>query len=220
MKSIFKILTIAILLLPLSTYAQNYKTTVINTDYKDIDGQVVLTKTHPWVNPWFRIPIPFSYRYFGKVMDSVYIGSFGLFFTLDQKDLVTVTLSDAVDRGGSEISYAVSGNTGSRILKIEWKNIGFYMDGSKENFYNVQAWLYENDNNIEIHLGPCSLQNTYSCEYDDDKSILFMDNYDASVKFAIDSNGDYFNDEVKKSCQVIKNPKTGMTCSFAPTGSN
>jgi len=220
MRYLFIIFFFPFLFLNFKINAQSYKASVNNTAYVELQSPSVLTKTHPWANPWFKIPISFKYSYFGKSMDSIYVGAYGLFFTLDQKDLITVALYDAIDRGGSEISYIISGSEGSRILKMQWKNIGFYMDGAHENYYNVQAWLYEGSNNLEVHIGQCSLQNTYSCEYDDDKSILFFDNFDSSEKIAMDSNGNYSNDEVRKSCQVIKNPASGMTCLFEPKRTN
>jgi hypothetical protein len=65
------------------------------------------------------------------------------------------------DRGNSPVSYLLEGVPGSRILKLEWKNMGF--DGEKsalgttDDFINVQLWLYEGSNDIEIIIGPNSV---------------------------------------------------------------
>lgn len=61
----------------------------------------------------------------------------------------------------SNISYLLEGAPGSRILKIEWKNVGFYseleFDNISTDFTNFQLWLYEGSNDIEIHFGPNSI---------------------------------------------------------------
>ena len=54
----------------------------------------------------------------------------------------------------SPVSYQLGGVPGSRILKVEWKNAGFHMDIAADNksvdFVNLQIWLYEESNDIEL----------------------------------------------------------------------
>jgi len=78
---------------------------------------------------------------------------------------------DIIDRGfnfvgdtavsQSNISYQLVGMEGSRILKIEWNNVGFFDELSGDNvstgFTNFQLWLMEGTNDIEIHFGPNSI---------------------------------------------------------------
>lgn len=67
----------------------------------------------------------------------------------------------------SPISYEIAGTEGDRIVKLEWKNAGFYMDivenelwnSTNSDFIDFQIWLYENDGKIEIHIGPNSVLN-------------------------------------------------------------
>ena len=71
--------------------------------------------------------------------------------------------TDLIDRGDftgiskSPIRYKVEGAAGSRILKIEWKNVGFYEEGdfygTLNDFISFQLWLYEGSNTIEMHYG-------------------------------------------------------------------
>jgi len=92
----------------------------------------------------------------------------------------------------SNISYLLEGISGSQILKIEWKNVGFYSevgdDGISSDFTNFQLWLYEGSNDIEVHFGPNSItQPGLSFEgetgsfiglfpaYDFDKDSVLMD---------------------------------------------
>lgn len=54
------------------------------------------------------------------------------------------------------IYYQVSGSTGNRLLKIEWRNMGLDSNASGD-FVNFQLWLYEADQKIEFHYGPSNV---------------------------------------------------------------
>jgi hypothetical protein len=201
------IVTFLFVMLCASLSAQTYKTCVIKSDYKDLDNPLVLTGSQPWKNPSARIAIPFGYHYFNRIEDSIYIGPFGVFFTLDQKDVITVAPYDATDKGTgisqSPISYSVTGMEGSRILKLQWKNIGFYKDTSHKDFYNVQLWIYEDSENMEIHLGPCSIQNPYSTCDGQNTSYLFLSNFDGTQEMPLEGCN------CKQSTLI--NPDNGVT---------
>jgi hypothetical protein len=63
----------------------------------------------------------------------------------------------------SYVKYAIEGSPGSRICKIEWKNVGSFKEGPPYNMYlNLQLWLYEGSNIVEWHFGPSSITNTLS----------------------------------------------------------
>jgi len=72
--------------------------------------------------------------------------------------------ADFIDRGAgtgepqSSISYLLEGNPGNRILKIQWKNMGFYKEyeilGTTDSYTNVQLWLYESQSCFEVRIGP------------------------------------------------------------------
>src|SRR3989304_4123078 len=79
-----------------------------------------------------------------------YMNGFGLFYPDGMKDKGTSTSL-------SPISYQVSGTTPNRILKIEWKNAG--PAAASADFINVQLWLYETSNIIEVHYGSSSITN-------------------------------------------------------------
>lgn len=53
----------------------------------------------------------------------------------------------------SSMSYKLSGDAGRRILKFQWKNMGL-MESPDSNFVNAQIWLYEENNMIEVRIGP------------------------------------------------------------------
>ena len=72
--------------------------------------------------------------------------------------------SNEGDPGGiSDISYSLTGTTGSRICMIQVNNAGFfgeiYANDTSKSFINFQLWLYEGTNDIEIHFGNVNIQN-------------------------------------------------------------
>lgn len=70
---------------------------------------------------------------------------------------------DVIDRGygsgtsQSDIRYRIDGESGSRIFKLEWYNVGFdeeYWEYKTSNWYaNVQLWIYEANQSVEYHFG-------------------------------------------------------------------
>jgi hypothetical protein len=56
----------------------------------------------------------------------------------------------------SPIDYEISGDTGQKVLKIQWENTGFeqwFTSSDTSDFVNFQIWLFESDNHIEIRFG-------------------------------------------------------------------
>ena len=126
--------------------------------------------TGVWDDPEFAVPLGFDFVYFGDTSDVIYQVSLGAMMSFSPdvygstSNWLFAYSSDLVDRGViddvpvSPISYKTEGFPGSRICKIEWKNVGFYEEyyGSyaTTNFFNFQLWLYEGSNDIEIRFGP------------------------------------------------------------------
>lgn len=79
----------------------------------------------------------------------------------------------------------MEGAAGSRILKIEWKNAGFYEDPLLIDFVNFQLWLYEGSNDIEIYMGPSSITDA-SVNYEGDTGPLIgLGKFDASNSYIL-----------------------------------
>ncbi|MDG1333136.1 MAG: T9SS type A sorting domain-containing protein [Crocinitomicaceae bacterium] len=129
-----------------------------------------------WDDPYFNVPIGFTFEYFGESTTTIDISDDGLGGILSVGDCaIDPTFSylvaygtDIIDRGYdgaaslSNISYKTEGTAGSRICKIEWNNVGFYsgtndMNGDRIDFLNFQLWLYETSNAVEIRFGPKSI---------------------------------------------------------------
>jgi hypothetical protein len=132
-----------------------------------------------WDDDWVRVGMPFQVNMYGTWYDSLAVetnGSVVLFNDwtgvadpwYDVNDTVPCIMGfgeffsanatgDLVSRGSdiSPILMEVTGAPGVRILKIEWRNAGFYEDTSSAftNFVNFQIWIHEWSGDIEFHYG-------------------------------------------------------------------
>ncbi len=131
----------------------------------------------------------------------------------------------------SQINYEISGGAGEHILKVEWKNAGFvqwYTTSNNNDYVDMQVWLFENDNHIEIHFGN-NQTNPGTYGYPD---AISDPNPGPSVKFWFDAcsnvlcpigpanlpsygfynicNPDYYF--------IDGTPSNGITYNFYPTG--
>jgi len=81
---------------------------------------------------------------------SYYITPYGNFLIRDRAWNTNDTNTDI-----SPISYLLDSSQGqaNKILKIQWKNAGFFFDSLDVMYLNLQIWLYEGSNNIEIRYG-------------------------------------------------------------------
>ncbi len=163
-------------------FTQSYSFSTFTSVYSDLQNGTSVNEGITWDDPDYTIPVGFNFTYFGKTINEIYITDYGLggflnttefFGGTDTIQLLIPYGADITDRGSdtanfegqsgslSPISYQLSGTPGSRVLKIEWKNAGFYWDISDDNistdFVNFQLWLYEGSNDIEIHFGSVSI---------------------------------------------------------------
>jgi hypothetical protein len=138
-------------------------------DYQSLIDPIYLTDSMVWDDPDIILPVPLRSEFFDSDTNS-YIYSFGLgaelFLLTDDsefKGMIPIDY-DLIDRGffndvsESALSVAIDGEPGSRILKLEWNNVGFYAEldntGMSESFVNFQVWVYEAEPFIEYHYGP------------------------------------------------------------------
>lgn len=162
-------------------YSQAYQFSTYTNNYQYLNNPTSLNQGLSWDDPNFTVPIGFNFHYFGNSIDTVLIAyGFGgtLLTSLNSSGIASFLSpygSDLIDRGfdflrgpgspGSEspISYELQGTSGNRILKIEWRNAGFYSDLSVNgtaaaDSVNFQLWFYEGSNVFEVHMGPNSIQ--------------------------------------------------------------
>jgi hypothetical protein len=134
-----------------------------------------------WDEEDIKIPIPFNFFAYNSKIDTLFCKSGGTpdFLTsafdneicpLDTHYTTLYFLYESIDRGygtsqsESDVRYKLEGNTGNRILKIEYVNIG---SGEEEDaneplnsYVNVQLWLYEGSNIIEYRFGDIFIEDT------------------------------------------------------------
>lgn len=132
-----------------------------------------------WDDDWFRLGLPFQVNMYGMWYDSLGLETNGELVLYndwtgvadpwyDVNDTVPCIMGfgeffsaqatgDLRSRGqdASPILMEVTGFPGQQILKIEWRNAGFYEDTSSflNNFVNFQIWIHEVSGNIEFHYG-------------------------------------------------------------------
>ena len=175
MKIIFTIMLMAVsVLLSFGQSAPYTLTTLTNQPYQYLTDATNLTDGEVWDDPQLSLPLGFDFEIMGDTVQTLYIEDLflgGILSTTDSESGVHPVFaaygSDIIDRGGltgvplSPISWKLEGDVGSRIFKIEWRNAGFYEEQAALNTsvdsVNIQLWLHEGSNDIEIHFGPFSI---------------------------------------------------------------
>ncbi|MEZ5016280.1 MAG: T9SS type A sorting domain-containing protein [Flavipsychrobacter sp.] len=172
------LLTLTVLLAcNLLSFAQMpYKVTVRNNNYQALSTGVNVSDTTAWTeDSTFIINIPFDFKIEGVNVKQIILSgaSLAVSDTGSSADAFPIISAEIVDRGLSDtdsvsqspIRYQVDGNMGSRILKIEVANAGFYdeltQSGTTKNYVNIQLWLYEQSNIVELHYGASQI-NSFS----------------------------------------------------------
>lgn len=139
--------------------------------YADLTHAISINNGQLWDDPIGSVPIGFTFKLYDLMLDTVYFGmglgglvSSAIDINFEADYAILPFEADLIDRGEltgisqSPISYKMEGNTGSRILKIEWKNAGFVGEigelGTLNDYVNIQVWLFEGSNDIEMHYGP------------------------------------------------------------------
>ena len=159
--------------------AQVYNFSVTTGTFTFLVNSTSLNNGQVWDDPEYTIPLGFSFKYFDTTVTQLYLDDWGLGAELTTNNTESGSYGviipfgpDIMDRGSkfggmttetseSNISYETTGSAGSRICKIEWKNVGFYgdiePDDISSDFANFQLWIYEGTNNLEVHFGPSSI---------------------------------------------------------------
>lgn len=122
----------------------------------------------------FNLPQDFIFTYLGDTVTTWSLDTYGGLYPNDlNMDLdlpyILGVVADYMDNGNSEILLEITGNLGSRIAKIEFKNVGFYSALSPSDVANFQIWLYENSSIIEYRIGP---NNVDPLVFDDDILVV------------------------------------------------
>jgi Secretion system C-terminal sorting domain len=138
--------------------------------YMPLDNAFSLTGNDNWEDPDYLFDIGFDFYGFGQWNNQMTFGGvFGyggeLFFgAFDGTLLYNHVCPYGLDIHDPNVNTdlppighivkRVDGTEPNRICKIEWQNVGFYLDQTGNMRTNFQLWLYESSNNIEYHYGP------------------------------------------------------------------
>jgi PKD repeat protein len=150
------------------------------TPYVPLSTGTSVNGSDIWDEESYDVPMPFTW----KLDSSISLGNLNLIlsfpgFIADTSDFSDVSGfilggTDIADRGNltqaaslSPIRYATTGSAPNRIFKVELYNAGFYGEyttyNTMDDSMNVQMWIYETSNIIELHFGPSRI--TYPSVY-------------------------------------------------------
>lgn len=161
----FSIAAFTMVFLPLHLLAQkasypyqfNYTT---GTTYTSLGtNATTLIGATGWDDENVPFTLPFDFYYKGAMVRDWVMSTYGGLYPMDMNIAagsippIAAFYSDYTDRGDSWVGYEVTGNTGGRIAKVEFKNVGYFSDTLQSDFANFQIWLYEGSNRIEYHAG-------------------------------------------------------------------
>jgi len=177
MKKIFFLLLVAISLNTSAQVMYPYSFSSATQVYQNLVSPTDIAAGFSWDDSVFTVPLGFNFKWStqGNTINSIQVNANGILYApLDTVQIFGENLftrammpysADLCDKtfnttqtGISAISYLTSGTAGSKICKIEYRNMGFYFDSAAVDSTNFQIWLYEGSNKIEYHYGPWAIQ--------------------------------------------------------------
>lgn|GEM_PF-2564242 len=148
------------LLLSYYCYSQPYQFSYNNQTYSAISNGISANNGAVWGGfQTFAIPIGFTFNYMGNSFTSLDFEATGrVIFDVNHYYFFDgFTHNGLRDQGypsgtsSSPITYATSGTSGNRILKIQISNAKISAQAGSSLDY--QLWFYENGGKIEAHMG-------------------------------------------------------------------
>jgi hypothetical protein len=159
--------------------AQAYQLTYSNSTYVPLTGGTSMNNGLTWDDLAYKVPFGFTFQIAGRSHDTLQtsgaaywlgdsafagLGSYLVPFNLDLVDRAYVdSLGEGRPNGLSPMSFQTTGASGSRILKIQYENAGFYEElnvfGTTIDSINYQVWFYEGTNEVEVRFGSNSMRN-------------------------------------------------------------
>ncbi len=147
-----------------------YKVTVQNQAYTPLAGAVNINSTIPWLDTTnFTTPLGFRFKLGDDTISNLNLLGVNVMGsdtagTVSGMSFMGTSLTDrghAVGSSKSPIRYNVSGPAGKRIFKLEYLNAGFADEnsnyGTLDDSLNMQVWLREDSNIIEMRFGPSKI---------------------------------------------------------------
>lgn len=181
----------------LGASAQTYTFSHENNTYADLTNPILLSpENQVWDDPEYTISFPFPFQYFG-VNTNQFFSADGLGADLfgstgSISSILVPVFCDVIDLGyvteepQSTIAYQIEGTEGNRILKVQWKNVGFY-DNVMENddptdFMNLQLWFYEGSNVIEVRFGSSTITDEWNFFGTPGPGVFLVQNFNMNTE--------------------------------------
>jgi hypothetical protein len=127
--------------------------------YTELTNPTTINKV--WDFEDAMIKLPFKFKYFKKDFDTIYVTMQSAFFSRPGTNYDNIFYGsfnyypENDDASMSPVSYAITGTTPNRILKVQFKNIKAEVIDVEEEFTaNYQMWFYESSSKFEFHFGP------------------------------------------------------------------
>ncbi len=166
MKKQLHILCFAVFINASLALSQNYSFTQFDSPYSNLTSPTVISSPNWYMDAVYTLQLPFTFNYYGTNFNTIYAKGGFDGFTYDGNgsfgdyEIATFDNSMVDLTGNATISYVLSGVSPNRILKIQTLNATFDNGQANVNDYaNVQLWLFEGTNVIEMHYGPSSVGN-------------------------------------------------------------
>jgi hypothetical protein len=203
--------------------AQNYNFVKSTGTYADLAAPTVLSAA-AWDEEDYNVAIGFPFTIAGATYDSVNISSYGEFTFSSAAsgafNMIIAYEADLVDReiaaSPSTVSYLRTGTAPNRILKIEFKNVGFY-DGATapafaNEFANFQVWFYEGTSKVEMHYGTSTVVNGLATFYPGPGSVNgIVTNFDLTTGAA---TGPFLTGSPASPVSTVTTTQFNMTSGF------
>ena len=230
-----KKLILSALFLNAIVFAQSvdYNFEQYTSNYTNLNNPISINSNLIWDDETYNINLGFDVKLFNITTQNMIItGRVNLnVMNLGMVNSIVASNADLVDRGFhtdelvslSPISYQIDELNGSKVLKVEWKNAGFYIDNENRNYVNYQIWVYENSNRIEIHYGPSNTDNFNYGWVNDFCAVSEMVSHQEAHSFMVQEIDNEFNfsyqnvDEIFTVSTFTKIPEEGTVFCFSPT---
>jgi hypothetical protein len=204
----------------------NYQYSTSSNTYTELSNPVYIAANGNWINSYAQVPIDFSFNYLGNTFDSVKVfangylvfdNNFNYGFAVFGHNISNQ--QDSVGNNLSSVSYSISGTTGSRILKIQFKNCAIANENG--GMVNYQVWLQEGSNSISVSIGSNTYDISAIANYprtiglvdmnlleDKQKGLLLTGSSASPITSVINYNGKY--------PRVSEFPQSNTIYSFTP----
>jgi hypothetical protein len=211
----------------------NYHFEQFTNTYTDLTNPISLSNGELWDDPNYSVPIGFDFKIFNDTITQFLFDEDlgGVVYSPNINKAIVATAADIADRAYntdddislSPISYQVDGIEGTRIFKLEWKNAGFLDDDEGSYFMNVQIWLYENSDMIEIHYGHSNVEDVfYNWEEDFCGIFEFNEEEETAEGYTLNENEDNYEfnyniiDDFFEPSYFTSIPENGTVFRFYP----